>query len=113
MNQTMEFVTVGRAADIPEGEGRAFLVNGLEIAVFNCQGTYLAVGGVCTHAQALLHEGSVDRVRCTVECPLHGAEYDLRTGEVLTPPAVEPLQVFSVRTSGGAIEVAVAGERRE
>ena len=113
MDSTTEFVTVGRTGDVPEGEGRAFVVNGVEIAVFNCEGAYLAVADVCTHAQALLHEGSLDRVRCTVECPLHGAEYDLRTGEVLTPPAVEPVQVFPVRTSGGAIEVAVSAQGRK
>jgi 3-phenylpropionate/trans-cinnamate dioxygenase ferredoxin subunit len=65
------------------------------------------VSDICTHAHALLHEGSLDRVRCTIECALHGAEYDLRTGEVLTPPATEPVATFEVRVEGDEIKVAL------
>ena len=100
-------MTVSRPEDIPDGTSRAFEVGGVPVAVFNCGGAFLAVGDVCTHAQALLHEGSIDRVRCTVECPLHGAEYDLRTGEVLTPPATEPVAVFPVRVQQGSLQVAL------
>ncbi|MGE5236951.1 MAG: Rieske (2Fe-2S) protein [Acidobacteriota bacterium] len=104
-----EFIRVARVGDIPDGEGRVFEVDGTEVAVFNCRGEYLAVAALCTHAEAYLHEGSLDRVRCTVECPLHGAEFDIRTGRVLTPPAEEPLEVFTVRLDGDAIEVARRG----
>jgi 3-phenylpropionate/trans-cinnamate dioxygenase ferredoxin subunit len=102
-----EFVTVARVGEIPDGESRAFEVRGVALAVFNCRGRLLAVGDVCTHAHALLHEGSLDRVRCTIECPLHGTEYDLRTGEVLTPPATEPVATFPVRVAGEDIQVAL------
>jgi nitrite reductase/ring-hydroxylating ferredoxin subunit len=104
----VEFVTVARVGEIPDGEGRAFDVDSVAVGVFNCGGQYLAVGDVCTHAHALLHEGSLDRVRCTIECPLHGAEFDLRTGEVLTPPATEPITTFAVRLRDREIEVSVA-----
>jgi 3-phenylpropionate/trans-cinnamate dioxygenase ferredoxin subunit len=103
-----EFITVSRPEEIPNGEVRAFEVGGVSVAVFNCGGTFLAASDICTHAQALLHEGSLDRVRCTIECPLHGAEYDLRTGEVITPPATEPLAVFSVRVQQGSLQVALS-----
>ena len=103
----MEFITVARVGEIPDGEGRGFDVNDVAVGVFNCGGRLLAVGDVCTHADALLHEGSVDRIRCTVECPLHSTEFDLRTGEVLTPPATEPVRTFSVRVQGDEIQVAV------
>ncbi len=102
----MEYETVVRAGDVPDGEGRAFDLNGGVVGVFNCGGTFFAVGDVCTHAHALLHEGTVDRVRCTVECPLHGTEFDLRTGAVLTPPATEPVPTYSVRVQGDEIRVA-------
>jgi 3-phenylpropionate/trans-cinnamate dioxygenase ferredoxin subunit len=104
--EPVEYVTVARAGDIPDGEGRAFEVNDVAVGVFNCGGEFLAVGDVCTHAEALLHEGTLDRVRCTIECPLHGAEFDLRTGKVLTPPAAAPIQTFSVRLMGDEIQVA-------
>ncbi len=64
------------------------------IAVFNVEGTLFAISDTCTHAEASLSEGRVDGE--TVECPLHGAWFDLRTGEALTPPAVEPVQTFPV-----------------
>ncbi len=64
------------------------------IAVFNVEGTLFAISDTCTHAEASLSEGRIDGE--TVECPLHGACFDLRTGEALTPPAVEPVQTFPV-----------------
>jgi 3-phenylpropionate/trans-cinnamate dioxygenase ferredoxin component len=64
------------------------------IAVFNVEGTLFAISDTCTHAEASLSEGRVDGE--TVECPFHGACFDLRTGEALTPPAIEPVQTFRV-----------------
>ncbi len=61
------FVAVARVADIPDGEGRAFEVAGRTVGIYRCGDRLFAIGDVCTHAFALLHEGSVDRVRCTVE----------------------------------------------
>jgi nitrite reductase/ring-hydroxylating ferredoxin subunit len=75
------------------------------IAVFNVGGTLFAISDICTHAEASLSEGRVDGE--TVECPLHGACFDLRTGEALTPPAVEPVQTFPVVLQGDAIYVEV------
>jgi 3-phenylpropionate/trans-cinnamate dioxygenase ferredoxin subunit len=103
----VEYVTVARVGEIPDGEGRAFEVNDVAVGVFNCGGQFLAVGDVCTHAEALLHEGTLDRVRCTIECPLHSAEFDLRTGKVLTPPATEPIATFPIRVEDDKIQVAV------
>jgi 3-phenylpropionate/trans-cinnamate dioxygenase ferredoxin component len=73
------------------------------IAVFNVAGTFYAISDICTHAEASLSEGTVDGE--TVECPLHGACFDLRTGEALTPPAVEPVQTFPVVVQEDSIYV--------
>jgi nitrite reductase/ring-hydroxylating ferredoxin subunit len=75
------------------------------VAVFNVGGTLFAISDICTHAEASLSEGRVDGE--SVECPLHGACFDLRTGEALTPPAVEPVQTFPVAVQGDAIYVEV------
>jgi 3-phenylpropionate/trans-cinnamate dioxygenase ferredoxin subunit len=99
------FVTVAGSDQIPDGEGRAFDVGGVAVGVFNCGGELFAVSDVCTHAHALLHEGTLDRVRCTIECPLHSTEFDLRTGKVLTPPATEPISTFPLRLNGDEIQV--------
>jgi Ferredoxin subunits of nitrite reductase and ring-hydroxylating dioxygenases len=75
------------------------------IAVFNVAGTFYAISDICTHAEASLSEGTVDGE--TVECPLHGACFDLRTGDALTPPAVEPVQTFRVVAQNDDIYVEV------
>ena len=103
----VEYVTVARVGEIPDGEGRAFDVRGIPVGVFSCGSHYFAVSDICTHAHALLHEGSLDAVRFTVECPLHGSEFDLRTGEVLTPPAAEAIARYQVRVQGDQIQVAL------
>ncbi|HPC82030.1 MAG TPA: non-heme iron oxygenase ferredoxin subunit [Thermoanaerobaculaceae bacterium] len=108
----MGVVTVGKVQDFRDGEGRRVVAGGRELAVFRFGTQFHAVSAVCTHALADLSEGSVDRVRLTVECPLHGAEFDLRTGEALSPPAALPLEVFEVRVEGEEVRVDLAGRRR-
>jgi 3-phenylpropionate/trans-cinnamate dioxygenase ferredoxin component len=76
------------------GPGEVKRIEDPPIAVFNVGGTLFAISDICTHAEASLSEGRVDGE--TVECPLHGACFDLRTGQALTPPAVEPVQTFPV-----------------
>jgi len=75
------------------------------VAVFNVEGTLFAISDTCTHAEASLSEGRVDGE--TVECPLHGACFDLRTGEALTPPAIEPVQTFRVLAQEDVIYVEI------
>ena len=78
--------------ELPPGEVKR--IEDPAIAVFNVAGTLYAISDICTHAEATLSEGQVEGE--IVECPLHGATFDLRTGEALTPPAVEPVQTFPV-----------------
>jgi len=75
------------------------------VAVFNVEGTLFAISDTCTHAEASLSEGRVDGE--TVECPLHGACFDLRTGEALTPPAIEPVQTYRVLAQEDGIYVEI------
>lgn len=108
----MGVVTVGKLREFRDGEGKGFSFGGRDIAVVRCGNDLYAVSSVCTHALADLSAGSVDRVRRTVECPLHGAEFDLRTGEALSPPAALPLEVFEVQVVGDEVRVDLAGRRR-
>ncbi len=104
--------------DVRDGQGHSVEVGGVEVGVYRCGDEIFAVENICTHAHAYLHEGSVDRVRCTVECPLHGAEFDLRSGAALAPPAEKALKVFAVRVVGDEVQVDIpeatgeAGEGR-
>jgi 3-phenylpropionate/trans-cinnamate dioxygenase ferredoxin component len=88
----MALYRVCRISELGPGDVRR--IDDPAIAVFNVDGALFAISDVCTHADAPLSEGRVDGE--TVECPLHGACFDLRTGEALTPPAVEPVQTYAV-----------------
>src|SRR6201987_5715964 len=99
----MALQRVCRISELGPGDVRR--IDNPAIAVFNVGGALFAIGDVCTHAEASLSEGQVHGE--TVECPLHGACFDLRTGEALTPPAVEPVQTFPVVLQGDGIYVKV------
>jgi 3-phenylpropionate/trans-cinnamate dioxygenase ferredoxin subunit len=62
-----------------------------------------AVADMCTHSEASLSEGDISNYK--IECWLHGAEFDLRTGEALTPPAVEKLETFEIRRDGDTVTI--------
>lgn len=96
---------VARAADIPEGEVRKFVVDRVEIAVANVGGEFLAVDDVCSHAEASLSEGEVDTDDETIECPRHGSTFDLRTGKPRSLPATLPVVSFPVKVEGDTILV--------
>jgi 3-phenylpropionate/trans-cinnamate dioxygenase ferredoxin subunit len=66
---------------------------------------WYAVDNICTHAYARLNEGRLRGTRLV--CPLHGASFDCRTGNVLAAPATEPLNSYPTRVSGENVEVAI------
>ena len=103
----MTFISVALVNDLPAGSAIQVLVNGQQIALFNCAGTIYAADNICTHEYAELHEGSIDADDCSIECPLHGARFDLATGRALCLPAIMPVQIYEVRVEGEEILVAV------
>src|SRR5437867_1783446 len=98
-----KLIAVANTTEIPPGEARAFDVDGNRIAVFNIDGTYHAIEDTCTHQGGPLSEGSIEG--CQVECPWHGARFDLKTGDVLCPPAPNAVKAFRVITSGDEIQI--------
>lgn len=101
-----EFVTVGRADEIGEGEAKAFPVNGEEIAVSRVGGSLYAFSDICTHRRCNLSMGGeIDGSSITCEC--HGSVFDMATGEVLGGPATAPIATFPVRDAGGELQVEV------
>ena len=97
------FVTVARVGEIPEGGVKVVRVDDQAIAVFNVGGEYYALDDVCTHDGGPLAEGPIDAH--VVECPRHGARFDIRTGAVLSLPATVPVPTYSVRIEGDEIQV--------
>ncbi len=106
-----ELVTICRVEDVPEGEAKRFEVHGHELAVVNLgEEGFRALGDVCSHAQAYLHEGDVDTDFGTIECPRHGSSFDLDTGRPTSLPATTPVPVFAARTESGAVLVDIAAQ---
>ena len=88
-------LTAGKPIKI-EKDGRAICVARVGDEVF-------AVDDTCSHSDASLSEGDVTDFK--IECWLHGTEFDLRTGEALTPPAVAPIKTYSVSVDGDSVTV--------
>jgi naphthalene 1,2-dioxygenase system ferredoxin subunit len=94
---------IASSESIPEGEIHAATFDDKRIAVYNVNGTFYATDNVCSHAFALLSDGLLDD--CVVECPLHNARFDVRTGAVLASPAERALECYPVRVNGDIVEV--------
>ena len=78
-------------------------INGTTVAVFKVDEDYYAIQNMCSHSEADLADGEV--YDCKVECPLHGAEFDLKTGEALTLPATKPVTVFTTEVDGDSLVI--------
>jgi len=96
------FTTVARADDIPPQTGLQARVNGRQIAIFNVDGNFFALDGLCPHRGAPLGQGTV--VEKTVFCPLHAWQFDLKTGACLDRPD-KPVRTFPVRVVDGQVQV--------
>lgn len=98
-----EWTDVAPVADIPDGGQQLAELDEVPIVVFNIDGELLAIEDVCTHDGGDLASGC--RRGDTIECPRHGAVFSIRTGEVLAPPAYEPVATFPVRIHDGMVQV--------
>ena len=102
------FADVAAVADVVDGTLlAATLPDGTSVCLYNRQGEIGALGGVCTHAEFAMADGTL-LADGTIECVWHGARFDCRTGAVRRAPAVDPLPVYVVRVEGGRILVGPA-----
>ena len=99
----MEFVRVAAVGDIQPGKAIRVEIGDEPVAIFNVDGTLYAIGDTCSHEEASLSEGDV--FGDCVECPLHGAEFDLKTGKPRTLPAVVPVPTYPVKVEGDDVLV--------
>ena len=104
---TQTFEKVGELADLPEGGLLGVVVAGHKLVLANVGGVVHALDGDCSHMEGDLAEGSLFE-ECLM-CPVHGGEFDVRTGEAITSPAIEPLTTYEVRLDAGVIFVATPG----
>lgn len=103
-----DFTRAAAAADVPAGEARVVEVDGRSIALCHVDGDAIyAVDNVCTHDDGPLGDGTLHGDR--VECPRHGALFDVRSGDAKTLPAVRGVRSYPVRVRDGDVEVDLDG----
>ena len=100
-----EFVTIARIDELTPGMIRTFLTGDTHLALANVRGEIYAIEDVCTHDGGPLGEGEL--LEHQVECPRHGARFDVRTGAVTAFPAVVGVKTFPVRVEGSEVQVAI------
>ncbi|MDQ3809787.1 MAG: non-heme iron oxygenase ferredoxin subunit [Chloroflexota bacterium] len=100
-----EWLAVGRVAEIPPERVRVFNVGDHEVAVANVEGEFYAIDDVCTHDGGPLGQGELEGAE--IECPRHGARFDVRTGAATQLPAFEPVETHATRVEGDVVQVSV------
>lgn len=100
-------IPVCRLQDLPEGESARIATNP-PIAVFHTEDGLYAIDDTCTHQDASLSEGWLEG--CLVECPLHEASFDLRTGRPTCLPARKPVRTHPVTVEDGTVYVHTAAQ---
>jgi 3-phenylpropionate/trans-cinnamate dioxygenase ferredoxin subunit len=99
------FVKVATRNEVPLGGRKVLEVDGRAIALFHVEGSFYAIDDLCTHDGGPLAEGELMGVE--IQCPRHGARFDVRTGRPLCMPAIEPVTVHPVEVRGDDIYVSV------
>ena len=98
-----EWIEVCDTAELAPGASLRVEIGDTAVAVWNVEGAYYATQDSCTHEETSLAEG--DLWGDVVECPLHGAQFDVTTGEVLSLPAVVSLKTYPVKVDAGKLYV--------
>ncbi len=102
-DKALEYVTVATVDELGEGDRLIVDIDGDPIAVFNLAGEYYAIMDICSHDDGPVAEGPLEGYE--IECPRHGAHFDVRTGEVLSLPAVVDIPAYPVRVEGDEIQI--------
>lgn len=100
---TSGFVKVAQIADVKEGTAKVFMVGEVRIALCNVEKEIFAIADICTHDGGPLGEGELND--CEIECPRHGARFDVRTGKALCLPAIVAVPTYQVEVKGDDIYV--------
>src|SRR5574337_2091091 len=98
---SQEFVPVLKTKDLATGKMKTVNFGGDIVCIINLGGNFYAINNICTHEGGPLDEGIIDGFE--VECPWHGARFDIRTGEVKSPPAEQPVSTYQVKIQGDDI----------
>lgn len=100
----MTWYTVATTDEIKPGERIVVEIDDVWVIVFNVGDQYFALEDMCSHEEYMLSEGDLDGY--AIECPKHGAQFDIRNGKVLAPPAVAPVKWYRTQVAGDEVQVA-------
>ena len=92
-----------KTSELPPGEMKWVAVDRRRLLVANVDGAFYALDDSCGHQRVPLSSGTLEG--CIVECPLHFARYDLRTGRLVDGPVAENVAVYEVRIDGDTVYV--------
>jgi 3-phenylpropionate/trans-cinnamate dioxygenase ferredoxin subunit len=96
-----DWVKVGELGSLAPGQVRVVMPRGERIALANVEGEYYAIDDLCTHDGGSLDQGEL--IGDQIECPRHGARFDVKTGKAMTLPAIFPVRSYRVRVEGNDI----------
>lgn len=93
-------------SEINSGEAKSFQLGDLKVVVCNVNGEYFAVEDVCSHDDGVLVSGTSSMVEsCQLECPRHGARFDVKTGKATRMPAIAPIKSYKINISGDELKI--------
>ena len=95
------FVAVAQVGDLAPGEMKFVAVERERIVLANVEGSFYALRDVCGHRNAPLSRGRLEG--CLIECPLHFAQFDIRTGKYVDGPLSADVPAYEVRVEDGTI----------
>lgn len=106
MDTDKEWVTVAKADELAPGAMKAVDAADRSLALYNVEGQFYATDNECTHAYAMLTDGTIDGE--VIECPLHGGAFEIKTGKGLGAPIFCDLKTYRTRVTGaGEVQVQV------
>lgn len=101
--ESKTFRKLANLAEVPSGQAKVFDMDGVRVALCNVEGEVFAVADLCSHDNGPLGEGEL--VGDQIECPRHGARFDLKSGKPKCLPAVMPIPVYKVEVRNEEIWV--------
>ncbi|MCH7663253.1 MAG: non-heme iron oxygenase ferredoxin subunit [Chloroflexi bacterium] len=104
----LEFIAVAKEGELANGERLFVEFDDFNLVIFNIAGQLFAIGDVCSHDDGPIGDGEIEEHE--VVCPRHGAHFDVRSGKVLSLPAVVDIPAYPVRVTDGQIEVGIPSE---
>lgn len=104
----MNIKTKIKKSDIQPDKAKSYQIGENKVVICNVNGEYFAIDDVCSHDDGELVSGEGQLVEnCQIECPRHGARFDITTGSATKMPAIAPIKTYKINISGDEIEVEV------